>query len=65
MNEQETKELFGVLIVETKRQRGIGVTEKDNALVRQYDLENGKMYNQIVDYVETWIRKDAEKYRRY
>lgn len=60
MNEQETKELFDILIIETKRQRGIKVTKKEDDLVWPYGEENRKLYGLIVDYVETWIRLDEE-----
>ena len=56
MNEQEIKELFDVLIVETRRQRRIVISEKEKELVRKYDEENVGVYDLIVDYVETWFR---------
>ena len=61
MNKHEMRELFEVLIVETKRQRRIELMEADRELARKYSEKNGEMYCLIVDYVETWIRTDSEK----
>ena len=54
----EKNELFEVLEIETRRQKGIELNEPEKEAVRRFDAERSDEYSLIVEYVETWMNKE-------